>query len=318
MIMKTALLIINYGTPEKPEKKYVKKYLRQLLNSKHIMTTLNALGRNILVNCIIIPARIKHSLSVYKKLNSKYGMLLQKITDEFASKVQTVLSEKADVYTGMTAGYNYLKDVLEKICAKNYRRLIVAPMYPQYTESTWGKALDDVYGFFKGRFNIPIISTIDNFYDKEPYLNSMKQLFERELQNFDYEKIVFSYHGIPKKHPGSQDYVFQCSETTRLICQKMGISLDKVITSYQSRISEGWLEPYTDLAVMNLAESGVKKIAVLAPSFTVDCLETVIELGEGLREKFLKSGGESFKLIPCLNAEDFWIKDFCKIAEKWL
>ncbi|MBQ3655453.1 MAG: ferrochelatase [Bacteroidales bacterium] len=309
----TALLIINYGTPEKPEKKYVKKFLKELLNSKHVMT-MNALGRSLLVNCIIVPFRVKHSLKMYQNLNAKHGMLLKTISESFVQKVQNVLKEKADVYLAMTAGFNLLKDVLKEVTQKNYRRLIIAPMYPQYTESTWGNALDSVYGFFKERFNIPLINTLDVFYDKEPYLESMKKLFEKELLGFDFDRIVFSYHGIPLSHPNSNDYIFQCQETTRLICEKTGIALEKAETSFQSRMSEGWTVPFTDEVVTDLAKEGVKKIAVVAPSFTVDCLETVIELGETLKENFMKNGGTDYKLIPCLNDRDFWVEKFCSLV----
>ncbi len=309
----TALLIINYGTPEKPEKKYVKKFLKELLNSKHVMT-MNALGRSLLVNCIIVPFRIKHSLKMYKNLYAKHGMLLKDISEGFVQKVQNVLQEKADVYLAMTAGFNLVKDVLKEISEKNYRRLIIAPMYPQYTESTWGNALDSVYGFFKGRFNIPVINTLEAFYDKQPYLESMKKLFEKELQGVEFEKIVFSYHGIPLSHPNCEDYVFQCKETSRLICEKTGIALEKAVTSFQSRMSEGWTAPFTDNVIIDFAKEGVKKIAVVAPSFTVDCLETSQELGETLKEKFLNNGGTDYKLISCLNDGDFWVENFCSLV----
>lgn len=309
----TALLIINYGTPEKPEKKYIKKFLRELLNSKHVIT-MNAFGRSLLVNCIIVPFRIKHSLKMYQNLNAKHGMLLKDISESFEKKVQNVLQEKADVYLAMTAGFNLVKDVLKEVLEKNYRRLIIAPMYPQYTESTWGNALDSVYGFFKGRFNIPIINTLEAFYDKPQYLESMKKLFEKELQDVEFEKIVFSYHGIPVKHPGSEDYVFQCGETTRLVCEKTGIAPEKAVTSFQSRMSDGWVAPFTDNVITDLAKQGVKKIAVAAPSFTVDCLETVQELGETLKDNFLKNGGSDYKLIPCLNDEMFWVENFCGLV----
>jgi ferrochelatase len=313
----TALLLINYGTPESPAKKHVRKFLRGLLDSKHVIT-MNDFGRKLLVNAVIIPSRLKKSAGMYERLNAEHGMLLRTISENFAAKVQKILVSKADVFTAMTAGYNLLPDVLKEIHDAKYDRIIACPMYPQYTESTWGKALDDLYGFFKGRFNIPVIKVIDPFYDDENYLDAMATLVSKGLENFDYEKIVFSYHGVPIVHEklaegGSYNYVSQCQASTRLICEKLGISDEKAVTSFQSRMSGGWTEPYTESTVIGLAKSGIRRIAVVTPSFTADCLETVVEIGKNLRQTFLDCSGEEFRLVPCLNYEDFWAESFCKM-----
>ena len=335
----TALLIINYGTPENSGKKAVKKFLKELLDSKHVVT-MNSLGRKILVNGIIVPSRLKHSSKNYENLEKKYGMLLKNHTENFAQKVQNILNEKADVYTAMTAGYNYMKDILEEIHQKNYHKIVAVPMYPQYTESTWGKALDDLYGFFKGKFNIPIINVFDMFFQDEYYVDSISKLLTQNLEGFDFERIVFSYHGVPLSHLkmahqgktcedyNCQDhysdatshfcYLAQCYQTTRLITERLSIENKKVTTSFQSRIAEGWTQPYTEDTIMKAAKDGVKKIAVITPAFVTDCLETVIEIGEDVKEKFLQNGGTDFKLIPCLNDEDFWVENFCKMIDKML
>lgn len=329
----TALLIINYGTPQNADKRSVKRFLRQLLNSKHVIT-MNDFGRNLLVNCCIVPFRIKHSLKLYQHLNEKYGLLLKNITEDFAEKVQKTIQTKADVFIGMTAGYNLVKDICADILRQNYKNLIVAPMFPHYTESTWGKALDDVFSSLKGQFNIPHVTTIDTFYNNPYYLQSISEVIKNNLKDFDFDKIVFSYHGVPVSHnnishPGhtceelgcrdhvNKDnqhcYLAQCYESTRLIAKELGVSLDKCITSFQSRMSDRWVTPYTSDEVSKLASSGVKKIAVITPAFTVDCLETVIEIGETLSSSFISQGGQELKLIPCLNADDNWVENFCKM-----
>lgn len=337
----TALIVINYGTPDTASRRDVARYLRQLLDDKHVMT-MNAVGRKILVNCIIAPLRSKKSSKLYQKLAAVSGgeMPLKTHSKNFADKLQTLLGDKADVFVAMSAGYALVEDVMDEVLAANYQKIVIAPMFPQYTESTWGKILDDVFSSLKGQFNVPPVSVIEPFYQDELFLDAMCGVINDNIpQMSDIEKFVFSYHGVPilhtqMAHPGkscgelgcvdavggenSRCYLAQCHHQTRLLAAKLGISPERCLTTFQSRFSDNWVSPYTDAEVRRLASDGIRNIAVITPSFTVDCLETIVEIGETLRDTFLECGGKRFVSVPCLNASDLWTENFCKILEKSL
>ena len=337
----TALLIINYGTPNTASRGDVARYLRQLLDDNHVMT-MNAVGRKILVNCIIAPLRSRKSSKLYQRLVDVSGgeMPLKKYTREFADKVQKLLGGRADVHVAMTAGYSHVKDVMDEVLKANYSKIVIAPMFPQYTESTWGKILDDVYSALSGRLNVPPVTCMTPFYDDDSYLDAVCGVAADSLSGYeDVERIVFSYHGIPIKHtelthPGHtceelgcrgavngtnhNCYLAQCHEQTRQMAARLGIAIDKCITTFQSRFADKWVSPTTDATVSQLAADGIKNIAVITPSFTVDCLETIVEIDCDLRQTFLDAGGKKFVSVPCLNSSDLWTENFCKIVAKSL
>ncbi len=337
----TALLIINYGTPDTASRGDVAHYLRQLLDNKHVMT-MNAAGRKILVNCIIAPSRSKKSSKLYQRLSDISGgeMPLKKHTKNFADKVQLLLGGKADVYVAMTAGYSLVADVMDEVLRANYYKIVVAPMFPQYTESTWGKILDDVYGSLQGRFNVPPVSVIQPFFDDEMYLDALCGHISNHLPDVgSVEKVIFSYHGVPimhteMTHPGhtcsdldcanniSVDnrrcYLAQCHAQTRMMASRLGIPPEKYITAFQSRFADKWVGPTTDSVVSQFAKDGIKRIAVVTPSFTVDCLETIVEIDDNLRKNFMQNTGNEMIVVPCLNDLDSWVNNFCKIVTKSL
>ncbi|MBQ2097668.1 MAG: ferrochelatase [Bacteroidales bacterium] len=337
--MKTALIIINYGTPNTASRSDVASFLRDLLDDNHVMT-MNAVGRKILVNCIIAPLRSRKSSKLYQRLADISGgeMPLKKYTREFADNVQKSLGVRADVYVAMTAGYNRVRDVMGMVLDDNYSKIVVAPMFPQYTESTWGKVLDDVFSALKGRLNVPPVVCMEPFWNDDDFLDTICGHISEYLPS-DVERIVFSYHGVPimhteLAHPGhtcgelgcadavgihnQKCYLAQCHAQTRLIGTRLNMPAERCLTTFQSRFADKWVSPFTDAVVRQLAADGIKNIAVVTPSFTVDCLETIIEIDESLREIFIKSGGEKMTVVPCLNASERWIKNFCKIVSKSL
>ncbi len=337
----TALLVINYGTPDTASRRDVARYLRQLLDDNHVMT-MNSVGRKILVNCIIAPLRSKKSSKLYQKLAEISGgeMPLKKHTQDFAESLQKKLVGRADVYVAMTAGYNFVGDVVEEVLKLNYNKIVVAPMFPQYTESTWGKTLDDVFAALKGKCNVPPVVCIEPFFDNEIYLETICGHVSNHLPDVGrVGKLVFSYHGVPimhteMTHPGhtceeldcinniSVDnrrcYLAQCHAQTRMMASRLGIPPEKYVTTFQSRFADKWVGPCTDSVVRQLAKDGVKNIAVVTPAFTVDCLETIVEIDVTLREIFMQNGGSEMVVVPCLNALEAWVDGFCKIVSKSL
>lgn len=333
----TALIIVNYGTPNSASRWDVMRYLKQLLDDKHVMT-MNAVGRKILVNCIIAPFRSKKSMKLYEKIYENGEMPLKKYSREFADKLQLLIGDKADVWVAMTSGYCLVNDVMDKVLENNYNKIVVAPMFPQYTESTWGKIMDDVFSALKGKFNMPPVSFLSPYYDDENYLAAMSRQISQYLPRIDdVEKIVFSYHGIPvlhteMAHPGHSCHQLGCAETinadnkkcffaqchaqTRLIASRLQIPAAKCLTSFQSRFSNRWVQPFTDSVVKQLALDGIRSVAVVTPSFTVDCLETIVEIGDTLRQVFIQNGGKNFVVVPSLNSSDAWAEKFFNIVKK--
>lgn len=309
----TALLIANYGSPKSAKVSDVRRYLRQLLDNRHVMT-MNLIGRKILVNCIIAPFRAPKAAALYAQLPLDNGeMPLLAITRRFTQKVQLSIGSRADVFIGMTAGAPFIKDTLAEVLALGYTQLVVVPMFPHYAESTTVNIIDEVYSFFRGKSSFPCISMLPPFYASPYYIDSMTALIKRSLADEDYDKYLFSYHGVPDAH---SLYVTQCHETTHLLCQSLNIPEHKAVTCFQSRMHNNWSGPFTDEVVQNLAAEGVKKIAVVAPSFTVDCLETTVEINKTLRQLFLSNGGGEFYYVPCLNDDDEWVAGFCKMLDQ--
>ncbi len=333
----TALLIINYGTPRSSSRRDVARYLRVLLDNNHLMT-MNRVGRWVLVNCIIAPFRSGRSSKLYARLSKGGEMPLNTHTRDFAAKLQSRLGSRADVHTAMTSGDNYVKDVIAKVLEMNYSRIVVAPMFPQCTESTWGASLDALFKALCGGLNVPPVRVIEPFYDDGHYLEAVCGIVAEQMRLMpDYERIVCSYHGIPVKHtqiahPGHtcqelgcgshvdgsnyKCYLAQCNEQTRRMAKILGVPEEKCLTTFQSRLTDRWIQPFTDTEVRRLAAEGVKKLIVATPSFTVDCLETIVEIDSTLRETFMQCGGEKFATAPCLNSSDVWVDNFCKILEK--
>lgn len=315
----TALLIANYGSPRSANVKDVRKYLRQLLNNRHVIK-MNAVGRFFLVNCIIAPTRAKHSAAMYAQLQDKRGMPLVYHTEDLVAKLQPLVKQYADVYFGTTCGTHLIKDVCNQIVDAGYKKLLVMPMFPQTHESTTENIIDEVKDALNGKKDKISVSVVPSFYNSDSYIKCMQRLLLDSLSGFDYEKIVFSYHGVPKEEPenGKLTYEKQCYATTQLICKAAAIDSDMAVTAFQSRMRDNWIQPFTDDVVRKLANNGVKNIAVLTPSFTVDCLETVVEISQTLSKEFTNMGGKQFRVVPCLNSEDYWVEAVAQLALKSL
>lgn len=322
---KKALIIVNVGTPAKPSKKHVRKYLFQFLNDKRVID-LPWLLRKLLVNFIIIPFRIKKSTSIYQKLWTEKGSPLLIYQNSLTEKLQAKLKNKFIVFSAMRYGTPSLKNVLQKIKKDNFEEVVVFPMFPHFASSTTGSIFDFVMKSVRHWETMPSVKFINQFYDNEYFIN----LFSEKIKSYkpeNYDHIIFSYHGLPtrqikKTHPkfeesncnchismpehGKMCYKAICYETTRLLVEKLNLKPDKFTTSFQSRLSKGWLSPFTDDVIINLTRKGSKKILIVAPSFVADCLETIVEIGIEYNELFIENGGKKLTLVESLNDSDNW------------
>ena len=334
MEKRKALLVINLGTPDRPEKKDVRRYLRQFLND-HRVIDIPWLAQKLLVNFIIIPFRVANSTRLYKMLWTTEGSPLKVYLDRLTEKLRTRLEGKYHIYKAMRYQKPDLKVTLEKIYTDNIDELIVFPMFPQYASSSTGSVADKVFTIVKKWEAFPQIRLISNFYSHPAFISA----FANKILQYNpsgYEHIIFSYHGLPvrhihKIHPGINCencicenemtsfgtfcYKATCYETTRLLTSKLNILKSRYTVSFQSRLSKNWLTPFTDKLILELAQKGTKRILCVAPSFVADCLETTVEIEYEYHELFKKYGGEQLTLVKSLNDSNEWVDAIAEIIQ---
>lgn len=333
--MKTAVLIVNVGTPDKPEVKHVRKYLTQFLNDPRVID-IPWLLQKILVNFIIVPFRAPKSTKLYKVLWGVNGSPLLYYTIRVKDKLQKSLPDNYTVYAAMRYGNPSLKNKLKEIKEGAYDKLIVVPQFPHYASSSTGTVNAYVMRTMR-KWNVtPSVEFINQFYDHPGYINAfVKRAQEKKYQNFDH--IIFSYHGLPlrqinKIHPntdckncscilempeyGKWCYKATCYETSRLLAKQLNLKSSEYSVSFQSRLSKNWLEPFSDRLIADKAKENTKKILVLAPAFVADCLETEVEIGVEYAELFKENGGEELKMCESLNDMDLWINTLNQLVCK--
>lgn len=331
---KTALLLLNIGTPEKPTVKEVRKFLFRFLNDKHVID-LPWILRKLLVNLIIVPFRASRSTKLYKKLWDKNGSPLLYYSNEVVDNLQKKMDGNTDVYIGMRYGKPNIEDVLKEIYSVGYGKIVVLPQFPQYASSTTQSAVEKVIDITSKWSDVPEISTVWWFFDHPSFIHAFTERIK--LYNPDnYDHIIFSYHSLPLRHidkihresskeicqcgKGQEEvnpfcYKSGCYETTRLISDRLNLSADKYSVAFQSRFSKNWLSPFTDETIKQLAADGKRKLLVVCPSFVTDCLETKVEIGMEYTGLFKSLGGDTLDLVESLNDMPEWIDALKDIAK---
>jgi len=335
-MIKIAVLLVNLGTPDSPNFNDVIKYLFEFLNDERVID-IPSLLRFLLVNFIIVPFRAPNSAKLYKKLWKDDGSPLLSYSISLKDKLQNTLGNDFDVYLGMRYQNPSLKDVLSKIKEQNYKRLIVLPLFPQYSSATTGSVYQKVMEIIKSWWVIPELIFINEFYDNEGFISAFVEVGKKYPLN-EYDHILFSYHGLPnrqfdKSHTDRRScksceceksykpefkycYKASCYQTTRLLAKSLQISEDKYTVCFQSRLDKEWLEPFSDEVLINLAKNGAKKVLVFSPAFVADCLETLIEIGYEYQKIFSENGGETVQLVESLNDRPLWIEALKNIILK--
>lgn len=333
---KNAVLLVNLGTPDSPKVKDVRKYLFEFLNDDRVID-IPSLLRFLLVNFIIVPFRAPNSAKLYKELWRDDGSPLLSYSISLKDKLQNTLDNDFDVYLGMRYQNPSLKDVLSKIKEKNYTRLVVLPLFPQYSSATTGSVYQKVMEIIKSWWVIPEVIFINEFYDNEGFISAFVEVGKKYPLN-EYDHILFSYHGLPnrqvdKSHPDRRScksceceisykpefkycYKASCYQTTRLLAKSLQIPEDKYTVCFQSRLDKEWLEPFSDEVLINLAQNGAKKVLVFSPAFVADCLETLIEIGYEYQKIFSENGGRTVQLVESLNDHPLWIEALKNIILK--
>ena len=299
------VLLINLGTPDNLELTSVKKYLKEFLSDSYVVD-IPTIIRKILVNFIIVPFRSRKTQEAYKSIWTKNGSPLIINTNLIKEK----LDQKIEYPVEMAMRYQNpsIEKGLISLEEKGCKEIIVLPLYPHYAEATsltTKLKVKDV----KDKLDLDLkLSFLDEFYNEDGYIESLSKQINSHL-NDDVDFLLFSYHGIPKRQNvrTNPTYEEQVKLASKLCAERLDLKDDQWGVAFQSRIGPGWLQPFTDKVLENLPKNGIKKIAVVCPSFVADNLETLEEINIEARETFIEAGGEKFVFIPCLNNDDNWI-----------
>ena len=335
MIKTKALLLVNLGTPNTPSYWSVYKFLNQFLMDKRVLDYPFIL-RFILVNFIICPLRSFSSSKIYKKLwHPETGSPLLHNTKLLTAKIKELLPDY-DVDYAMRYQNPSIEKTLNKLLENNPDELIIMPLFPHYAASTTGSVFAEISRILDKRWSVPEVRFVNQFYDNKYFIDAwLDQAKKFDMNNYD--KIVFSYHGLPMSHVNKIYNDTLCSdndcelgitkenkfcykattyETTKLLAKKLKINPDNYIVSYQSRLTKNWLEPFSDEVINELGKSGNEKVLVFSPAFTADCLETIIEIGDEYKELFEEAGGKILDFVPSLNYSDKWVDAIINIINE--
>lgn len=305
---KVGVLLVNLGTPDGTDYWPMRRYLAQFLSDRRVIEWPRAIWLPILYG-IVLSKRPKTSGAMYERIWNKERdeSPLRTFTRSQSDKLAAALKDYDNVVVdwAMRYGQPSIEDAVDRLMAQGCERIVMFPLYPQYSATTTATVNDDFFkALMKKRF-MPAVRVVPSYEKETVYIEALAQSIESHIAGLDYEPevIMASYHGIPKSYAEKGDpYPQQCLETSRLLRARLGMDENKFRTTFQSRFGpEEWLQPYTDETVEKLAKEGVKSMAVLNPGFVVDCLETVDEIGNEAAEEFVEAGGEKFTHIPCLN-----------------
>ena len=301
--IKTGVLITNLGTPDAPTAKALRVYLAEFLADSRVIE-IPKLFWWFILHGIILRVRPKKSAAKYQTVWTNEGSPLLAISKRQAAAIQLQLGDTALVKLGMRYGNPSIAKALQEFQALGVQKIIVLPLYPQYAAPTTGSTFDAVANELKKWRWVPELHFMNNYCDNPLYIAALaNSISEHIAEHGKPQKLVFSYHGMPKRNLDLGDpYYCLCQKTTRLVGEHLGLNSEDFITTFQSRFGYAeWLQPYTDATLKNFPSKGIKNIAIISPAFSADCLETLEELAEENCEIFKHAGGETYHYIAALN-----------------
>jgi ferrochelatase len=309
---KIGVLLVNLGTPDGTDYWSMRRYLKEFLEDQRVIEEPKWKWWPIL-NGIILQTRPQKSGKAYEEIwnYERNESPLRTITRDQGDKLAERLASLGDhviVDWAMRYGNPSIKERIEALAEQGVERLLVLPLYPQYAAATTATVNDKVFDVLKTMRWQPALRTLPPYHDNPAYIKALSISLKASLAKLDFEPelILASYHGLPKRYFEMGDpYHCHCMKTSRLLRDAMGWSKDYMLSTFQSRFGpEEWLQPYTDKTVERLAKEGVKKLAILTPGFSADCLETLEEIAGENGDIFKENGGEQFAFLPCLNDSD--------------
>lgn len=328
-------LLVNLGSPESPDAKDVKPYLDEFLMDRFVIDV-PFLLRALLVRGIILRKRPERSAAAYKKIWWDEGSPLIVLSKRMFEKVKKQVDIPMEL--AMRYGKPSILSGLQKLHDQGVTEVLLFPLYPQHAMASTVTIEVLAEELRAKHFPQMKLTKVPAFYNKPDYIKNLADSIQKHLNEFDYDHLLFSYHGIPERHIRKTDvtkshcqingtccvtpspahqfcYRHQCYETTRQVVELLGIPSDKYSQTFQSRLAgDKWLEPYTDVEIDKMPDKGIKKLAVVTPAFVADCLETLEEIAMEASHQFKEHGGEEFLAIPCLNDSDDW----CATVAGWI
>jgi len=324
------VLLLNLGTPDAPTAPAVRRYLREFLSDPRVID-INPVGRKLLLELVILPFRPRKSAEAYEKIWTPEGSPLLTIGRALEAKVRAALGPGHVIELAMRYGSPSIPDALERLRAAGAGRLVVAPLYPQYSSAATGSSLEAVFGALARRPVVPAVSVVPAFYEDAGFISAFAEVGAPVLAREKPDHVLFSFHGLPERQVRAGDhsgrhclasegccdtigeanrdcYRAQCFATARALAAELRLAPGSFSVAFQSRLGRTpWIRPYADERIGALAREGKKRLCVFCPAFVADCLETLEEIGLRGRAQFLAAGGESLTLVPSLNASDAWV-----------
>ena len=297
---KVGVLLINLGTPDAPEERAVRRYLAEFLSDRRVIE-IHPLAWKPILHGIVLRTRPKKSAAAYNQIWTNEGSPLRAIAHRQADALRSKLPN-VSVHYAMRYGHPGIAGALERMVDEGCTRILAAPLYPQYCAATTATANDAVFGALARMRWQPALRTLPPYHDDPLYIDALAANLQRQLSALDFEpeRLLLSFHGMPVRTLELGDpYHCHCRKTARLLGQALGREVD---VAFQSKFGRAkWLEPATDTTLAAYPKQDVKRIAIAAPGFSADCIETLEELGIRGRKTFLSAGGEKFALLDCLN-----------------
>ena len=318
---KTAIVLVNLGTPDAPTAPAVRRYLKEFLSDPRVVEIPRLLWWLIL-HLIILPFRSSKSAAKYASIWTADGSPLKVHTTKQAMLLRGALGErghKVTVAMAMRYGSPSLVDVLDQLKAEHCERVAILPAYPQYSGTTTGSINDAVFAHYAQVRNVPELRMVRGYHDHPGYILALRDTILAHWQtNGRGDQLVMSFHGVPKRTLLLGDpYHCECHKTARLLAAELGLKEGQYLVTFQSRFGKAeWLQPYTAPTLQQMARDGVKRVDLVCPGFTSDCLETLEEIAIEARHDFLSAGGREFHYIACLNEAPAWIAGLADIAEQ--
>ena len=335
------VLLINLGTPDAPSVSSVRRYLHEFLSDPRVLD-MPAWSRWLLLYGVVLPVRPFRSARAYRKVWTDLGSPLLKHSRAFAEGLRDRLGPRFAVEVGMTYGQPSVDSALERLAAAAVSRIVVWPLFPQFAASSTGAALETAYDAAGARWNVPFLSVVPPFYSDPGFIAALADVARPILAKSPPDHLLMSYHGLPERQIRRSDesgryclasgsccdgvgqtnracYRAHCYATSRQLARALALPDSAYSVSFQSRLGPTpWVRPYTDEVLPELARRGVRRLAVICPSFVADCLETLEEIAIRASEQWTACGGKELVFVPCLNAHPSWVEAGAALIERQL
>ena len=334
------LLLVNLGTPDSAQVSDVRRFLREFLSDPRVLD-ISPLQRFLVLNLFILPFRPRQSAKAYRKIWTDRGSPLLFHSLDLAEKLRSRLDGRVQVEVAMRYQNPSIASAMDRLRQSGVDRIVVFPLFPQYSSAAWGSAVERVFEEASSQWNVPCLQIVPPFYSHPSFLDACASIAKPPISDLKPDFTVMSFHGLPERHVTKGDessgehclrsdgccseiglanrhcYRAQCFATARGIAERLDLGTDDYEVTFQSRLGrDPWIRPYTDERVVELAREGVRRLAVFSPAFVADCLETIEEIGMRAKADFDANGGEVLELIPSLNSDARWVDAVVEIARQ--